>query len=97
MVKWHQPPAAYTLKRLNWQDFPDLQNNVWAQLSNHTTFFSKRAFPSQPQLDYVKSQIKRISSEMGLRHFVRETVENMVSTLVKYVSEAEILGKAARH
>ena len=39
-------------------------------------------FPSQHQLSYVESILQPISSEIGLRHFERDVVENAVQKLV---------------
>lgn len=45
-------------------------------------FSSVLAFPSEHQLQYVRSLFKPISSELGPRDFERDVVENAVQKLV---------------
>ena len=45
-------------------------------------FSSQAAFPSQHQLEYVKSVLRPITSELDLRFFERDVVENAVQKLV---------------
>ena len=45
-------------------------------------FFPEAAFPSRHQLEYVKSLLKLIRSDLGLRDFEREVVENAAQKLV---------------
>jgi len=59
-------------------DFPDLQREVWERFNQDPTFSSQQPFPSLNDLEYVKSTTETISNEMGLRHYERDTVENMV-------------------
>ncbi|KAJ8059754.1 hypothetical protein OCU04_011394 [Sclerotinia nivalis] len=68
-----------------WDDFPKLQEDIWEKLSSSAHFHSKRIFPSSHQLDLVRSFLDPISSETGLRHFARDTVENPVRTLIQEV------------
>ncbi|KAF9872599.1 hypothetical protein CkaCkLH20_09778 [Colletotrichum karsti] len=65
-----------------WDDFPTAQEGIWAQLPPGGSFSSQPLFPSQHQLDYVMSLIRPISSEIGLRNFERDTVENTVQKLI---------------
>ncbi|KAH8759304.1 hypothetical protein F5883DRAFT_426690, partial [Diaporthe sp. PMI_573] len=75
---------------LPWDDFPARQEGIWAQLAE-PSFAFQQAFPSQHQLDYVRSLIRPISSEHGLRYFERDTVENAVQKLVDTVYENPLL------
>ncbi|KAK1637271.1 hypothetical protein BDP81DRAFT_427086 [Colletotrichum phormii] len=65
-----------------WDDFPTAQEGIWACLPPGGSFSSQALFPSQHQLDYVMSLISPISSEIGLRNFERDTVENTVQKLI---------------
>jgi hypothetical protein len=65
-----------------WDDFATKQEEIWDQLSTGYSFYSQPVFPSPHQLDYVASLISPISSEIGLRNFERDTVENAVQKLV---------------
>ncbi|KAI1847284.1 hypothetical protein JX265_013991 [Neoarthrinium moseri] len=65
-----------------WHAFPTAQEQIWAQISTRPAFSSNCHFPSQHQIDYVMSLIEPISSDVGLRAFVRDTVENAVKKLV---------------
>ncbi|KAI1357175.1 hypothetical protein F5Y08DRAFT_245310, partial [Xylaria arbuscula] len=72
----------YPRRIVPWDDYPTRQENIWDRLSVHRPFCSDPVFPSSHQLDYVASLIRPIASEMGLRHFERDTVENAVQKLV---------------
>ncbi|KAI0400705.1 hypothetical protein F4802DRAFT_609898 [Xylaria palmicola] len=72
----------YPRRIVPWDDYPTRQENIWDRLSLHQPFCSDPVFPSSHQLDYVASLICPIASEMGLRHFERDTVENAVQKLV---------------
>lgn len=76
-------PAGRIFPRriIPWTNFATRQEEVWDDLSTGN-FFSLPAFPSQHQLEYVKSLIKPISSELGLRYFEHNVVENAVQKLV---------------
>jgi hypothetical protein len=65
-----------------WDDFATKQQEIWDQLSIGHSFCSQPVFPSPNQLEYVTSLIGPISSEIGLRNFERDTVENAVQKLV---------------
>jgi hypothetical protein len=65
-----------------WDDFATKQEQTWDQLSAGQSFASRLAFPSRHQLEYVKSLLKPIGSEIGLRDFERAVVENSVQKLV---------------
>lgn len=74
----------YPQQIAKWHDFPAKQEEIWEQLSD-PSFADNPVFPSQHQMDYVKSLIRPISSEQGLRSFERDTVENAVRKLVDAV------------
>ncbi|EAQ89477.1 hypothetical protein CHGG_06096 [Chaetomium globosum CBS 148.51] len=75
-----------------WDDFPARQEEIWNRLSVEPSFGSQQhRFPSQHQLDYVRSVIQPISSEHGLRYYERDTVENAVQKLVDAVYESPVL------
>jgi len=80
----------YPRRIVPWDDLPARQEEIWNLLSE-ASFASQRAFPSQHQLDYVRSLIGPISSEHGLRYFERDTVENAVQKLVDAVCENPLL------
>ncbi|KAH0421175.1 hypothetical protein CcaCcLH18_13593 [Colletotrichum camelliae] len=65
-----------------WDDFATAQEGIWAQLPPGAPFSSQPLFPSQHQLDYVMTLLSPISSEIGLRNFERDTVENTVQKLI---------------
>ncbi|KAF1814806.1 hypothetical protein P152DRAFT_430801 [Eremomyces bilateralis CBS 781.70] len=64
-----------------WDDFAMRQEEIWNALSVGD-LFSTPAFPSKHQMDYVKSMLKPISSEIGLRYFEHVVVENAVQNLM---------------
>lgn len=74
-----------------WTDFPAQQMKTWELIHSSTSFTSERAFPSSHQLDYVKSTIDPIDSELKVRSFAWNTVENAVQRLVKEVGKDEDL------
>ncbi|KAI1846941.1 hypothetical protein JX265_014015 [Neoarthrinium moseri] len=74
-----------------WHAFPTEQEQIWAQLSTSSSFSSDRLYPSRHQIDYVMSLIEPISSEVGLRVFARETVENAVKKLVDVTNADPVL------
>jgi len=55
----------YPRRILPWVDFPEMQQSMWEQLSK-PSYASEPTFPSQHQLDYVRSLISPITSEQGL-------------------------------
>ncbi|KAH7113661.1 hypothetical protein B0J13DRAFT_460689, partial [Dactylonectria estremocensis] len=59
------------------------QEKVWEELSSSRSFFSDSVFPSQHQLEYVKSLLHLVSSEISLRNCQRDVVGNAVQKLVK--------------
>ncbi|KAM4067886.1 lipopolysaccharide kinase [Hirsutella rhossiliensis] len=65
-----------------WHDFAARQQEIWTLLSASDSFVGKPALPSLHQLEYVKSLLQPISSELGLRDFERDVVENAVQKLV---------------
>ncbi|KFY26001.1 hypothetical protein V491_01494 [Pseudogymnoascus sp. VKM F-3775] len=74
-----------------WDDFPAQQEKIWEKLSVSTDFNLQRVFPSAHQLDYVRTYLDPIASEVALRHFARETVENPVRTLIQAIHKHEQL------
>jgi tRNA A-37 threonylcarbamoyl transferase component Bud32 len=68
-----------------WDDFPTQQEKVWETLSTSARFNTQRIYPSAHQLEYVQKYLDPISSELGHRHYARETVENPVRTLIQEV------------
>ncbi|KXJ84855.1 hypothetical protein Micbo1qcDRAFT_169896, partial [Microdochium bolleyi] len=77
-----------------WDDFSTKQEEVWDDLSIGSLFSSVLAFPSQHQLEYVRSLLKPISSEQGLRDFERDVVENAVQKLVDGIFMDTVLRRA---
>ena len=74
-----------------WEDFPAQQEKIWEKLSINPQFNSQRVFPSAHQLDYVRKYLDPIASEVALRHYARETVENPVRTLIREIHQHEQL------
>ncbi|KAF4126975.1 hypothetical protein GMORB2_0712 [Geosmithia morbida] len=74
-----------------WGDFATRQEEIWDALSTSDSFFSNTAFPSQHQMEYVKSLLRPISSEIGLRDFERDVVENAVEKLIQAASADALL------
>ncbi|KAL5349529.1 hypothetical protein ACLOAV_005824 [Pseudogymnoascus australis] len=74
-----------------WEDFPARQEKIWEKLSISPGFISQRVFPSEHQLDYVLKYLDPIASEVALRHYARETVENPVRTLIEEIYKHEQL------
>ncbi|EKG09024.1 hypothetical protein MPH_14005 [Macrophomina phaseolina MS6] len=83
----------YPRRIIPWEDFPDQQKKIWQQLSASQSLHSNPAFPSLHQMDYVRTNLKRISSEDGVRKFAQDTVENVVQTLLEEVYKDEGLRK----
>ncbi|CEJ83111.1 hypothetical protein VHEMI03138 [[Torrubiella] hemipterigena] len=73
----------YPRRIVPWHDFAAKQEEVWERLSTSPQFYSEAAFPSKHQLAYVQSILQPISSEIGLRNFERDVVENAVQKLVE--------------
>ncbi|KFY02663.1 hypothetical protein V490_00428, partial [Pseudogymnoascus sp. VKM F-3557] len=66
----------YPQRIVPWEGFPAQQEKIWEKLSISPDFNSQRVFPSAHQLDYVRKYLDPIASEVALRHFARDTVEN---------------------
>ena len=77
-----------------WDDFPIQQEDIWEKLLASTHFNLQRIFSSAHQLDYVQKYLDPISSENGLRHYARETVENPVRTLIEEVYKMSSYGSS---
>jgi hypothetical protein len=67
------------------------QEKIWEKLSISPDFNSRRVFPSAHQLDYVRKYLDPIASEVALRHYARETVENPARTLIEEIHKHEQL------
>ncbi|KAJ4179572.1 hypothetical protein NW767_014584 [Fusarium falciforme] len=72
----------YPRRIIPWTAFARKQEKVWDELSFSSSFSSRAAFPSRHQLDYVRSLLQPVSSEIGLRYGERDVVENAVQKLV---------------
>ncbi|KAG7402638.1 Reticulocyte-binding protein 2-like protein a [Fusarium oxysporum f. sp. raphani] len=72
----------YPRRIIPWTTFAREQEKVWDQLSISPSFSSRPAFPSRHQLDYVRSLLRPVSSEIGLRNCERDVVENAVQKLM---------------
>lgn len=70
----------YPRRIIPWTDFPARQEEIWDRLSNGD--LSKAVFLTPNQVEYVKSTIRPIGSEIGLRIFERDVVELAVERLV---------------
>ncbi|PHH93273.1 hypothetical protein CDD83_8784 [Cordyceps sp. RAO-2017] len=80
----------YPRRILPWDDFSIRQEEIWNELSTGDSS-SALAFPSQHQMQYVKSLLKPISSELGLRDFEHDVVENAVQKLVEWAYKDPLL------
>ncbi|KAK4138392.1 hypothetical protein BT67DRAFT_437713 [Trichocladium antarcticum] len=76
---------------IRWDGFPTEQEEIWNRVARSPAFCSQPVFPSQHQLEYVKSLLKPIGSEIGLRDFERDVVENAVQKLVGKVHHDPVL------
>lgn len=74
-----------------WDNFATQQEEIWDALSTSDSFFSNTAFPSQHQMEYVKPLLTPNSSEIGLRDFERNVVENAVEKLIHAASTDALL------
>ncbi|GBF66275.1 hypothetical protein TMEN_8995 [Trichophyton mentagrophytes] len=83
-------------RMLIWDTFAEEQAAVWEKLYEHPSFLEEKLFPSEHQLEYVRQFISPITSEMDLRYFERETVENHVRIIIDRITEHEELKTALR-
>ncbi|KAK2468737.1 hypothetical protein H9L39_19664 [Fusarium oxysporum f. sp. albedinis] len=81
----------YPRRLIPWTTFAREQEKVWNQLSLSPSFSSRPLFPSWHQLDYVRSLLRPISSEIGLRNSERDVVENAVQKLVDAIYNDSLL------
>ncbi|KAI8686560.1 Protein kinase domain-containing protein [Fusarium keratoplasticum] len=72
----------YPQRIIPWATFAREQEHIWDELSFSPSFSSQAAFPSRHQLDYVRSLLRPVSSEIGLRNSERDVVENAVQKLM---------------
>jgi hypothetical protein len=72
--------------------------NIWEKLSICTRFDSQRVYPSAHQLDYVQKYLAPISSEFGLQHYMRETLESFFLYGVRPIAfcQARMIREKAR-
>ncbi|KAE8352275.1 metalloprotease m41 ftsh [Aspergillus coremiiformis] len=81
---------------LPWVDFPDIQEEIWATFDSDPAFTAQRPFPSNFQLEYVRSIVKRIYSENSLRDFERYTVDNIMEMIVDVLAQHDTLRRRFR-
>ncbi|CAK7270166.1 hypothetical protein SEPCBS119000_003948 [Sporothrix epigloea] len=81
---------AYPRRIVPWVDFPERLVDTWNQVLD-PSFVSRHQFPSQHQLDYVRSILGPIRDEQELRAFGSLTVENAVKKLVDAVHDNPML------
>ncbi|PWI65461.1 hypothetical protein PCL_07062 [Purpureocillium lilacinum] len=74
-----------------WDNFAATQEETWNQLAADNAFFTDTIYPSANQVDYIASLNRPISSELDLRNFERDTVENAVQRLLDGVYQSERL------
>ncbi|RTE70912.1 hypothetical protein BHE90_014686 [Fusarium euwallaceae] len=74
-----------------WDDFAAQQEDIWDALSASNSFFSNTTFPSQHQMEYVRSLLRPISSEIGLQNFESNIVESAVERLIQAASTDALL------
>ncbi|RYC78464.1 hypothetical protein BFJ63_vAg18664, partial [Fusarium oxysporum f. sp. narcissi] len=60
---------------------------LWKQINLCPSFLSQAVFPFLDQLEYVRSLLSLISSEIALRNKERDTVEKAVQKLVQAAYE----------
>jgi hypothetical protein len=63
--------------------FSNTTGSSWEKRSISALFTSQRVYPSAHQLKYVQKYLDPVSSELGVRHFARDMVENPVRTLIQ--------------
>ncbi|KAG6000548.1 hypothetical protein E4U21_005344 [Claviceps maximensis] len=74
-----------------WEDFERQQGTIWADLLAIDPFVSKKIFPPQINIEYVRTVTKPISSEIGLQNYERDVVENAVEIIINILSENSLL------
>lgn len=72
----------YPLRIVPSPDFVAKQLEIWDLLAESDAFLSETIFPSPHQIEYVQSVQQAVSSEMSLRHFERDVVENAVKKMI---------------
>lgn len=82
-------PTGYIFPRriVPWDGFAAKQEEIWNDLWTGNFFESQPQFPSERQIDYVKSRIKPVRSEFGLQNFERAAVEDAVEILFERACE----------
>ncbi|PYI09802.1 hypothetical protein BO78DRAFT_394683 [Aspergillus sclerotiicarbonarius CBS 121057] len=74
-----------------WDDFPSLQEEVWRRIENAGAFMERALFPSNNDLDFVRSTVsgKRINSEISLQNFERKTVDDLLEMIINALTSNE--------
>lgn len=86
----------YPRRIVPWDSFAHEQEKLWKQIGSSSSFSSQAVFPSHHQLEYVRSLLSPVSSEIGLRNSERDTVENAVQKLVQAAYENASVRKRLR-
>ena len=83
----------YPKRIVPWLDFPQLQEQVWGKFDRTVAFTSRPLFASDTQIDYVATNIQNrpIYSEVSLRNFERDTVDNFVEKVIQALRDDEPL------
>ncbi|KAI1463978.1 uncharacterized protein F4812DRAFT_463035 [Daldinia caldariorum] len=81
---------VYPRRIIPWDEFPEQQEKIWNLLSDQP-FCSNPIFPCIRDTDALKSKIRLIASEIGLRHFERSNVEDAVEMLLNKAYKDEQL------
>ncbi|KAH7176404.1 hypothetical protein EDB81DRAFT_37339 [Dactylonectria macrodidyma] len=81
----------YPRRIIPWTAFAREQEKVWDQLASSPSFSSRAAFPSQHQMDGMRSRLRPVSSEAGLRYIERDVVELAIENLVDATCNDAIL------
>ncbi|KFY63877.1 hypothetical protein V496_03615 [Pseudogymnoascus sp. VKM F-4515 (FW-2607)] len=87
----------YPQRIVPWGNFPAQQEKIWEKLSISTDFNLQRVFSSAHQLDYVWTYLDPIASEVTLRHYARETLDNLVRNLIQAIHKHEPLRNQLQH
>ncbi|KAK0764133.1 hypothetical protein N5P37_003528 [Trichoderma harzianum] len=82
-------PTGYIFPRriIPWDGFAAKQEEIWKDLWTGNFFHSQPQFPSERQIDYLKSRIKPVRSKFGLQNFERAAVEDAVEILFERACE----------
>lgn len=78
----HAINRIYPKHIVHWDDFPDLQENVWDVFRGESTFASQNLFASDHQLELILEGITKIHSEWSLRFFEQDTVDRFTQAIL---------------